>query len=115
MAKWTTPSHELEVLLEEMVLGYPCDMRRMFGSKVFFVNGNMFAGVHQDNIFIRVPPEKKDSIIAGNPGVMPFEPMEGNAMREYITIPREMVSDRGLVERLLDMSFHYVFALPTRR
>jgi len=115
MGKWKKASNELQTFLEDMVLAYPCDRKRMFGSEVYFVNNNMFAGVHQDNIFMRMSKEEKLYAMEKISGVGHFEPMEGRIMREYISIPKDVAADGKLVKQLLDLSYGHVSSLPQRK
>jgi TfoX/Sxy family transcriptional regulator of competence genes len=49
------------------------ERRKMFGCPAAFVNGNLFAGLHEDRLMIRLPSEA-----AAHPCVM-----MGRTMREY--------------------------------
>src|ERR1051325_6031683 len=60
--------------------------RRMFGYPAAFVNGNMFACLFQDRMMLRL--SEKDRKESGFP---PFEPSPGRAMREYVTLPPEVL------------------------
>jgi len=115
MTAWNRPSKDLEEILENIVVRYPCDVKKMFGSTVYFVNNNMFAGVHQDKVFIRVPLAEKESIRERYHGLGNFEPLQGRVMREYLTLPGELARDDGLLEEILEISFSYVSAMPPKR
>jgi TfoX/Sxy family transcriptional regulator of competence genes len=52
--------------LEEMVSSFVCQKRKMFGSPVYFVNGSMFTGVHQDSIFLRLSEEDREKTSRNN-------------------------------------------------
>lgn len=65
------------------------ERRRMFACPAAFVNGNLFAGLHEDRLMIRLPSEA-----AARPCVM-----MGRTMREYALFadalqmpPREMAA-----------------------
>jgi hypothetical protein len=55
--------------------------RPMFGNQAAFVNGNMFAGLFGDALFVRVGDEDRDRLLAA--GGSAFEPMPGRPMRGY--------------------------------
>ena len=55
--------------------------RPMFGNQAAFVNGNMFAGLFGDALFVRVDNEDRDRLLAA--GGSAFEPMPGRPMRGY--------------------------------
>jgi TfoX/Sxy family transcriptional regulator of competence genes len=59
--------------------------RPMFGNLSAFVNGNMFAGVFGDGLFVRVSDEDQAKI--KKQGGKPFEPMPGRAMTGYVMLP----------------------------
>jgi hypothetical protein len=42
---WEKASPELGIYLQNLLIGYNCQKKPMFGSPVYFVNDNMFAGV----------------------------------------------------------------------
>jgi len=114
MAEWAPPL-ELEKIDEDIVLKYPCDMRKMFGSKVYFVNENMFTGVYRDYIFLRVSTEMKERLFFEKEWLMPFESKAGRVMREYVTIPGSKARNLKLVEELIEMSFGYVSGLTAKK
>lgn len=59
---WRKPSEELSIILVEALAGFDVPPRKMFGSPVYFVNDNMFVGVHQDSIMLRLRAEDRDSL-----------------------------------------------------
>lgn len=59
--------------------------RPMFGNLSAFVNGNMFAGVFGDDLFVRVSDEDQAKI--RKQGGKAFEVMPGRAMTGYVLVP----------------------------
>jgi len=59
------------------------ERRTMFGMPAGFVNGNMFMGVFEGGVVLRLPPEQRGDL-AGQPGMAAFEPMEGRPWRDYV-------------------------------
>ena len=51
---WKKVSPEMCDLLEEALAGFDKDKRQMFGCPAYFINDNWFAGVHEDNVLIRL-------------------------------------------------------------
>jgi hypothetical protein len=51
-----------------------CDYKKMFGYPAFFVNGNLFVGVHGDKLFLRLSDADVASIRNGFKDVTNFEP-----------------------------------------
>ena len=85
--------------------------RKMFGYPAAFVNGNMFAGVHQDDIVVRLPDERRAAAIQA--GAAQFEPMPGRPMREYVALPPSSVAAADL-PGWLDEAFRFVAAMPVK-
>lgn len=59
--------------------------RPMFGNLSAFVNGNMFAGLFGEDLFVRVSPTDEAQI--RKQGGKAFEPMPGRAMKGYVVVP----------------------------
>ena len=112
--KWKKPSQELMDLLDTIIQPYNCTPRKMFGSPTYFVNNNMFAGVHEDVIFLRLSEEGRKLIMDEFPDVGHFEPLEGRKMREYMTLPEEICRDIPKLEKWLERSYQFVSSLPPK-
>ncbi|WXG47581.1 MAG: TfoX/Sxy family protein [Candidatus Atabeyarchaeum deiterrae] len=52
--KWKKAPPELVDFLAEKMRGVKCEFRKMFGYPAYFINGNMFVGIHGDSLFIRL-------------------------------------------------------------
>ena len=78
-------------------------VKPMFGNLAAFVNGNMFAGLFGDKLFVRVADPERDRLIAA--GGADFAPMAGRPMKGYVTLPEGWRSAeenaRGWVQRAL--------------
>ena len=85
----------------------------MFGAPVWFVRGNMFAGVFADGIFARFSEEDRKEI--GAEDGERFEPVEGRVMKEYMVMPEAMLGNKGTMDEWLDRSFAYVSRLPEKK
>ncbi len=60
-------------------------LRPMFGNLASFVNGNMFAGLFGEDLFVRLPDEDLERV--RKQGGRNFEPMPGRAMKGYVCVP----------------------------
>lgn len=111
---WTKPPQTLIDLFNESL---PHDLgvqpRKMFGYPAAFVNGNMFAGLFQDSVIARLPPELRAEL-ARDFGAKPFEPMAGRPMREYVELPDDVVADEAELARLLATAFSFAAGLPPK-
>ena len=112
--KWKKSSPELAKVLDAALIRFTCDKRPMFGSPVFWVNRNMFAGVHQDNIFIRLPEADRKDIFNIFPGTAPFEPLKGHIMKEYVVVPADLYRDEKIFDLWLRRAHTYAASLPPK-
>jgi TfoX/Sxy family transcriptional regulator of competence genes len=108
---WKKPSEELNIVLAEALAGFDVQPRKMFGSSVYFVNENMFAGVHGDGIMLRLRPEDQERLFAEHDEAAPFEPM-GRRMKEYVVLPPSVYDNSEEMRKWLNISYDHVFSLP---
>lgn len=112
---WKKANKDLIKLLEETVPLYKCDMKAMFGSPTFFINGNMFAGVHEDTVILRLSEEDRKQIQSLHAEVKPFTPMQGHIMKEYMALPQSFCSKREIFRDWLKHSYQYATTLPPKK
>jgi TfoX/Sxy family transcriptional regulator of competence genes len=112
--EWEKASLELGIALEELLTGFPCQKKPMFGSPVYFVNGNMFTGVKGRVAFLRLSESDRKSIMEVCDEVLPFEPRPGFFMKEYVELPDSRLSDPDFTTRWLTRSYEYVAGLPPK-
>lgn len=87
--------------------------RKMFGYPAAFVNGNMCMGLHQDDFIVRLSPEDRDEIKDSH-GAAAFEPMKGRPMREYISLPADILDNEDQLTGWIAKSFAFVAAKPPK-
>lgn len=58
----------------------------MFGCPCGFIGGNMFTGLFEDKLFVRLAEADRARLLAEE-GAEPFDPMGGRPMREYVCVP----------------------------
>jgi TfoX/Sxy family transcriptional regulator of competence genes len=113
--KWRKPSKHLTDTLASMMPNDPrIEVRQVFGCPCAFVNGNMFAGIHQDSLVIRLGHAECAELIERDAAAM-FEPQPGRLMREYVALPTSIISDSGRLQRLIGRSLEYASTLPPKR
>ena len=110
---WKKATEELTALHAKFVLPFPAEKRKMFGFQVFFVNNNMFTGVYEDGIIMRLPAAEQEKIMAEKDEVVYFEP-QGRRMKEYVWLPEPLLSDAAFMNRWLERSYQYTSALPLK-
>ncbi len=111
---WKKASAELIKLLEESMVNFRCDRKMMFGSPTFFVNNNMFAGVHQDTIIMRLSEQDRQEIQSRYDEAAPFEPMAGHIMKEYVALPESLSGNNDMLQEWLNRSYEYALSLPPK-
>lgn len=86
--------------------------RPMFGNLSLFVNGNMFAGLFGEDIFVRLSDADQQKV--KQKGGRDFEPMPGHAMKGYACIPSGWQQDRRAAEAWITRSLEWARKLPAK-
>lgn len=91
--------------------------RPMFGNMAAFVNGNMFAGLFGDQLFVRLPDAERATV--RKEGGKDFEPMPGRAMTGYVCLTPSWKSRTGpartWIAKALDSTAKLPAKLPARK
>jgi TfoX/Sxy family transcriptional regulator of competence genes len=88
-------------------------LRQMFGYPAAFVNGQMFAGLHEEKMVLRLPEEERASFLL-LAGARQFEPMPGWPMREYVVVPPSMLAARDELDGWILKALAYTISLPPK-
>ena len=88
------------------------ERRKMFGYPAAFVNGNMMAGLHQENVLLRLAEADRAHLAAE--GGVPFEPSPGRRMREYMVLPAAAAAEARVMKTWMKRSFAFVASLPAK-
>lgn len=89
-------------------------IRPMFGNISGFVNGNMFAGLFGDDLFVRLSAEKHNELLE-NKGARLLEPMEGRPMKDYVVTPKAWLKQGDTVRKWIALSFDFTSSLPPKK
>lgn len=112
--RWSAPPEALTRRFNDIVARYPdVSVRSMFGCPSAFVGGQMFAGVFEQSVFVRLSPEERATILERLAG-KPFEPLPGRVMKEYVILPMEILGDEAKLLRWIGEAHAYASGLPTR-
>jgi TfoX/Sxy family transcriptional regulator of competence genes len=112
---WEKPSPELSRILDEAAEPFAViERRKMFGCPAFYINGNMFAGVYGQQLFLRLPPEQRASL-AEQLAAQPFEPIKGRPMKEYVAMPEAVWRDQAAMDEWMRRSVEFVSAMPAKQ
>jgi TfoX/Sxy family transcriptional regulator of competence genes len=112
--EWKKAPTELVEFLADKMTNVNCDYKKMFGYPAYFINGNMFAGIHSNKLFIRLSEADIADIKKNFKDVTSFEPMPGRPMKGYIVLPKTVYSDNKLFSELIDKSVNYASSLTAR-
>lgn len=111
---WRKSPDELIALFHAALPKDPrIEHRKMFSYPCAFVGGNLFAGLHQDSVIVRLS-EKGRAVALAEDGAQSFEPMPGRPMREYVVVPVGALKDRGKLAVWLRRGLDYVASLPPK-
>lgn len=112
---WKKPSEELSLFLEEKIASFNVKKKKMFGCPAYFINDNMLAGVFQDDLFIRLSEADRIEIRSRYDEAIPFEPIKGRIMKEYVVLPDTLYNNPEKFQEWLNRSFQYVSSLPSKK
>jgi TfoX/Sxy family transcriptional regulator of competence genes len=112
--QWKKPSPELMEYQASIMGSFTVEKKKMFGSTVYFSNGNMFTGVHEDNIFLRLSEKDRSELMAKYGEAVQFEPLKGRPMKEYMNLPPRLYRDANIFKQWLGRSLEYTKSLPLK-
>ena len=112
--KWEKCSAKLSDILAAGMAIIPAQRRVMFGCPAYFINGNMFAGVHGSGIFLRLTEADRRKFIDKYDEASLFEPVPGHAMKEYVLVPAAVYDHPETFSVWLDKAFTSTAALPPK-
>lgn len=109
--KWEKTPPDLIEFLDKTMLPFACSRRPMFSSIAYFVNHNMFIGVHENNMILRLSEKDRKEILITHDEVAPFEPMPGRVMKEYVSLPKSIYGNIEEFRKWLNRSYRYAASL----
>ncbi|MDG4820355.1 TfoX/Sxy family protein [Asanoa sp. WMMD1127] len=89
------------------------DERRMFGSLIFMVDGNMACGVREDGLLVRVGREATDEAL-GRPHVTPFEMGGGRRPAGWVVVGADGLATETEVRSWVEQGVAYARTLPPK-
>ena len=85
----------------------------MFGNLAGFVNGNLFAGLFGDSLFVRL--SEKDRIeFQKIKDVKLLEPMQGRPMKSYLIVPKSWMNQPELVRPWISKALESTGKMPAK-
>ena len=104
---------ELRELIKRHISDVEYVEKKMFGKFAYFINRNMFSGVHQSYLFLRLSSDDRDEALSQD-GITVFEPRKGMVMSEYIAMLNSVLDEKSKVKELFQKSISYVSSLPPK-
>ncbi len=89
-------------------------IRPMFGKISAFVNGNIFAGLFGNNLFVRLSEESRKELLKKK-GASLLEPMKGKPMKEYVVIPKAWRNQHETARTWVIRSLDWSSKLPPKK
>jgi TfoX/Sxy family transcriptional regulator of competence genes len=90
------------------------ERRSMFGCPIAVVNGNMFTGVHNDEINVRLAEADRKRFLSDYDGARIFSPVKGMQMKEYVVVPPAVAEEPALLARWIRKGFEFASSLPPK-
>ena len=113
--KWERTAADLTARFESTIGGIDgLERRKMFGEMAGFVGGNLVTGLHAGRWFVRLPEAERASALALD-GAVPFAPMPGRPMKEYVVLPANVLDDEAALTSWLDQTVAYGRTLPPKK
>ena len=112
--KWIKAPEALKAQIETLMQGIECEKKPMFGYPAYFINKNMFAGLFQDKLFLRLSPEQVVSIRKSLPSLSNLEPMPGRPMKDYYVIPEKLYTEARKMPEIAMRAAEYCRSLPAK-
>jgi len=114
MKKWKPAPREAVSAFEAATSGLAgVEPRKMFGYSCVFSKGNMFAGLHEAGMVLRLADEQRTEFLRLKDAKQ-FEPMPGRVMREYVVVPRALLNAPEQLRQWVEKSLIYVLSLPAK-
>ncbi len=114
MPKFTPAPEAIVNTFDKIIAGLPeAEPRKMFGYPCAFVNGQMFVGVFQDRLMLRLADADREKFLKLK-GAKPFEPMPGRVMKEYVEVPPEILNSDAKLKPWIERGLAYARGLPPK-
>ena len=98
---------------ELALLAGDADRKQMFGYPVCVLHGNMFMGLHEDSLILRLAGADRAEFLGRYDSGL-FEPMPGRLMKEYVVVPPAVVYDDAVTE-WVRKSLAFAAQLPAKK
>lgn len=105
-----SPQTLIDIFYHVMSFFPEAELRKMFGYPCAFFNGNMFVGLHESNLAVRLSASERELALSQKTGDI-FAPMNGRVMKEYVALSPETINNETKLKEFIHRSFHYAKTL----
>ncbi len=96
---------------ENAMMDFPmAQQRKAFGFPAAFINGNMFAGLFNDKMIVRLTPEDAAKL----QNAQQFEVMPGRAMTGWYVVPPRILNSPSELNAWMQRAMAYAKTLPAK-
>jgi TfoX/Sxy family transcriptional regulator of competence genes len=114
MPKFTKAPDSMVALFNTATAKLPdIETRTMFSYPAAFINGNMFTGLFQSSMILKLADGDRAECTREF-GAKPFEPIPGRAMGQYIVVPPAILESPSMLDAWLRKSHRYVAGMPSK-
>lgn len=111
---WRKAPAELVELFDRLLPEGPgIERRKMFGYPAAFTNGQLFAGLHQESLVLKLSEEDRRELRERH-GATRFEPVPGRPMGAFVVVPPALLADATAIGPWLAKARAYVASLPAK-
>ena len=102
---------EHKTVLDEMLLGHPLVRPgKAFGYPAYYAGEKLSACLYEKGVSIKLPEASVAKLLETDSNAIPFEPMAGRKMREWVLINLERSQDYRTYTSVFEESIRHVLA-----
>jgi TfoX/Sxy family transcriptional regulator of competence genes len=111
---WKQSSDSKIELFERMVpVDRRVERRTMFGGQTGFANGNLFLGLHENRLFIRLSEDDR-AVLIKEFKAKAFEPMPARKSRDTLVVPDRIAADPARLRSWCERALSHALSLPRK-
>ena len=104
--KWRPAAARWEQAFERVMEEIPnAERKERYGYLCLFRRGSLTAGLHSAGLFVRLSEEDRKQLI--DMGGMPFEPLPGKVMPEYVIVPATFATEPKELRKWIDRAMAF--------
>lgn len=112
---WEKSSDSMVELFDRLLPNHPKVERRiMFGCPMAAANGNLFMGLHENRLLIRVGASDS-KVLIDEFGATFFSPIPGRKSSATLVVPASIAAQPAQLRRWYDKALAYALSLPPKR